>query len=191
VATYSQTSSGSANDATERNANTNFNSTGTLNTVRTITDGTDTCCGSRFTGVTIPRGARIDSAILEFFLEKFDDAAFDNYGEAVDDAVDFASNADVASRSRTSATVAWDSLNLGTGAYKSSPDLKSIIQELVNRAGWVSGNDIVLLQVGRNATAQSLQYRTCDHANAATEAPKLTIDYTLLPGNFFPIIGGP
>jgi len=101
--------------------------------------------GIRFQSVDVPQGANITGAWL-------DDVGYDGdniapvltkiYGEDIDDAPIFdLTVADFFDRDRTTAFVDWSATPF---ASKTTPSLAGIIQEIVDRAGWVAGNDMVL-----------------------------------------------
>lgn len=137
-----------------------------------------TTVGVRFQNVTIPPSATILTATLEVWVTnaKADDPNLDIRGEAADNAVDFATTASVTTRTLTTASVQWTASNLGTNAFKTSPDVTSVVQEIVNRGGWVSGNALVVLLVGRSDVNQSVQIDMFN-AGAGANAAKLHITY--------------
>ena len=110
-------------------------------------------CGMRFTGIAIPQGATIDTA--HFTLRAA--TGIDRDGtimrtrisaEDVDDAPTFADNQaafDTRYAARTAARVDWDNVVafVAPNDYD-SVDFKSVIQEIVDRGGWASGQDIVI-----------------------------------------------
>ena len=112
-------------------------------------------CGMRFTNITIPNAATILNAYLTITYQS---AAANIYcnsqisAEAVDDASTFADDwiaFDARRTNITTATVNWDNIPLGDafGALLkpyNSPNIATIIQEMVDRPGWVSGNDLVI-----------------------------------------------
>lgn len=117
-------------------------------------------CGLRFQNVTIPKGSTIDSAylILTSHEEKLatDVAKITIVGEATDDAatfdsVNFNDNYLLTDRPETAAKILWTVDEPWTiwQPYKSI-DIAPIIQELVNRAGWQSGNSIALILKGED-----------------------------------------
>ena len=74
-------------------------------------------------------------------------------GEATDYAGAFIdSNGNISSRPRTSAQVSWNPAPWGTardaGPDQRTPDISAIIQEIVNRPGWSSGNSLAILITG-------------------------------------------
>src|SRR5262249_13367555 len=111
--------------------------------------------GLRFSKVVIPPGATITAANLQlnadqgFTGSNTTACTLTLSGEAADNAPSFGANfANLSALPKTAATVAWPVpawVANTTGPAQRSPDLKTIIQELVNRPGWVSGNAIALL----------------------------------------------
>lgn len=133
--------------------------------------------GLRFTGVTVPQGATIDSATLDVEITSttYDDPDLTLYGEATDDAATFASSSNnISGRTSTTATTTWTATSIGAGV-KTSPSIAGIIQEIVNRPGWVSGNNIAII-INANSSASFFRIRTY---NAGSGSPaKLNITYT-------------
>jgi hypothetical protein len=104
--------------------------------------------GVRFASVNIPKGSAILSAKVTFQSDEDDSGTVCNCtikGEAADDPATFSTWQDFDGRVRTSATVPWNDISAWTtDTDYDSPGIKDIIQEIVNQAGWVSGNHIVI-----------------------------------------------
>lgn len=133
--------------------------------------------GTRFLNVTIPQGATINSATLEVYIAttSYDDPHIDIYGEDQDNAGVFTTAANnIQNRTRTTAKVDWDGTGIGTG-WETLPDVATLIQEIVNRAGWSSGNALAILFDGMTSVA--LRFRQWDYSTHTLGA-KLAIDYT-------------
>ena len=113
--------------------------------------------GMRFLNLAIPNGSTINTAF--FTLEcraarTADDVNTYITGEAVDSAATYSTWANYQARrgtvvgganddNITAAQVAWDTIaNWTAGVAYDSPEIKTIIQEIINRGGWVSGNDL-------------------------------------------------
>lgn len=132
--------------------------------------------GMRFTNLTIPQGASITSAYIEFEVDETDTEAtyVTIWGQDIDNALTFSSTAyDITNRTKTTASVAWNNVAIwGTvDEKKQSPSLTSIIQEIVDRPGWSSGNSMVIMA---NGTGE----RTAESYNGEpASAPLLVIDY--------------
>lgn len=104
--------------------------------------------GLRFTPITIPQGRTITSAYLVVCNEHTESGTVCRStikGEDVDSGSPFSDQTDFDNRPRTSEEVTWDEIPGWTaGTWYTSPDISSIIQEIVNREGWSSGNALVI-----------------------------------------------
>ena len=169
MASYSGTIVASADDADETTSGTVDVTGGAM----TLT-AANQYFGFRFQGVTIPAGSTIDAATLDVYLlsGSYDEPNLTIYGEDVDDAAAFsASSYNISGRSLTSASVTWSASYLGTGV-KTSPDFKSVIQEIVDRAGWNSGQDMVVIFKGIAGVA--FRVRTYDSGSGDYGTLKVT-----------------
>jgi hypothetical protein len=125
--------------------------------------GANQAVGIRFTGVTIPKGASIANAWVQFKADETGSSAtsVNIQGQAADNPATFTTSAsNVTSRPRTVASVNWAPTPWtavgGAGAAQRTPNLASVIQQIVSRAGWVSGNSLVLIITGTGTrTAES------------------------------------
>jgi hypothetical protein len=116
-----------------------------------VTDGPNVqTVGLRFVGVTIPVGATIHDAWIQFQVdeETSDPTDLTIRGEAVGDAAPFLSiDGNISNRSDTSAFVSWSPPpwpNRGdAGDAQKTPPLSEIVQEIVSGADWASGNAMV------------------------------------------------
>lgn len=93
-----------------------------------------------FDGSAIPQGATIISARL--ILRAYSTLATDNVnvsvvGDDEDTAVAFTTAVDYLARPITAASVAWNAVeHFITGGWYNSPELSTVVQEIVDRAGW-------------------------------------------------------
>ena len=117
--------------------------------------GGDQKVGLRFAGVAIPRGASISNAYVQFQVDQAESIAtsLTIFGEAADSAATFsAATGDISGRTPTGATVPWVPEPWPTvgvaDADQRTPNLASIVQEIVGRTGWKSGNALVLIITG-------------------------------------------
>lgn len=136
--------------------------------------------GFRWTGVTIPQGTTLTSATLSFYVTGTADDTPNGVAvaaQAADNAGTFttATN-DISGRSLTS-TVTWSGSNIGAGWQ--TIDVTTPIQAVINRAGWVSGNALVVIVTG--VTGASIRVDAYDGTPA--NAAKLDIVYTSGGGN--------
>lgn len=103
--------------------------------------------GLRFLNVTIPQGATINSAFIRFVALSTKNPTVDTQIQGVDE--DNTAQFDVSpdpqdtpyNRTKTTAVVQWDgAVSHTANANLDSPDITSIVQEIVDRVGWSSGN---------------------------------------------------
>jgi len=137
----------------------------------------DQTVGLRFQDIVVPQGAVITGAYLEFETDEIDSAEtfVSIRAEASDNALTFSSAAnDITSRAVTSSVVGWSIAPWdAVDAVHQTPDLSSLIQEVVDRAGWSSGNSIALIIEGAGSrTAESFD-------GEALAAAKLHVEYTV------------
>jgi prepilin-type N-terminal cleavage/methylation domain-containing protein len=133
--------------------------------------------GMRWRNVTIPQGATITSAYIEFTADEVQTGTPVNLtfrGEASDNAAAFQNLAyDISGRANTLAAVGWNNVPPWStvGDTHKSPDISPVIQEIVNRTGWVSGNALVVIVTGSGR-------RTADsHNSDPPNAPLLHVVY--------------
>lgn len=109
--------------------------------------------GFRFVNITVPNGAIIDSAVFKCTIDstRWDDPSVNIYGEKIANSADFAANKTVIRRTKTTSSVSWGATSLGAGLVQ-SPDIKSVIQEIVNQPGWNAGNALAVLIKGNSDT---------------------------------------
>jgi hypothetical protein len=112
-------------------------------------------CGLRFQNVFIPNGAVIDSAFIEVNSHESkseeDVANITIVGDATDDAETFTLDQLIDARPRTDAEVRWIiDEEWGLWTYHRTPDIKDIVQEIVDRDGWESGNSIAFVFLGED-----------------------------------------
>ena len=149
-----------------------------------ISGGDRRNAGIRFTNISIPRGSTINSASIEIYFtgENDDDVSLDIYAHRVDNAPTFSGSdgRDVTSRVTTSASVGWVQTDLREEVWNTSPNIKSVVQEIVNRSGWSSGNATAILLKGKHSLRGELQFRSWDYSGH-TSGAKLHITYTPPP----------
>jgi MSHA biogenesis protein MshQ len=141
--------------------------------------------GMRFRGVDIPQGATINSAYIEFETDETDSGTTSLviFGEDGDSPNQFENNDNNISddRTKTSASMnwvpsAWNSVN----ELHQTPDISSIIQEIVDRGGWVANNNLVIIiEPGSGCSTSSCQRTAESHNGESGAAPLLVVDYTL------------
>jgi hypothetical protein len=147
----------------------------------------------RFTGVTIPKGATITAASITGVSSGSDSTTAVNSklrGKAADNAtMDTTTGAGPGTFENppfTSAVVNWDNIPAFTnGSSYTTPDISSIIQEIVNRSGWASGNALVIqwddIDKRSTQTSSGNLRRFISYNNVPAQAPTISITYTVAP----------
>ena len=121
-----------------------------------VNDGsTHQTVGMFFGGVNIAQGASIANAYIQFQVDEVSTGSITLTirGQDVDNASAFTStDYNVSSRTTTSASVTWSPSDWNTvgeeGSNQRTVNISSIIQEIVDRPGWSSGNGMVLIITG-------------------------------------------
>jgi hypothetical protein len=132
----------------------------------------------RFANLGIPQGATITNAYVQFTVDETNSGAtsLTIKGQAADNAATFttASN-NISSRPTTTASVTWAPVAWSTvgqaGAGQQTPDLKDIVQEIVNRTGWSANNGMAIIITGTGErTAEAYE-------GSASQAAQLVVTY--------------
>lgn len=136
--------------------------------------------GWRFQTVDIAQGATINTAYL-IFIAKGSLAGTTNgdiLGELIVDAAEFSTAANYWGRDRTTAIVDWDGAEPWTDELEyNSPEIKTIIQEIVNQGGWVADNDLVIFIEDNAETSNELR-KAYSWDGSTSKATQLHIEYT-------------
>ncbi len=140
--------------------------------------------GFLFTGMTIPKNSEILSANLTFKANGNRAEVQVNtriVGLNSDNASVFSTANDLLTRPKTTANVTWDNVVAWTaGTSYGSPEIKSIVQEIIDRPGWVIGSNIGIVweDFENRSTNANNTYRTSEAwtTNPATAA-LLTVTY--------------
>ena len=150
--------------------------------------------GMRWTNVTVPSGVTILNASIQFQVDSShpDEPIIVRFkGHDVDDAPAFDDNNDfdISSRTNTTAFVDWSIPDWESpsdeGPAQETPNLASIIQEIIDRPGWSSGNAIVIKTtewIGCTITSCPVNFglRTAEsHDGESSGAPQLKIFWSV------------
>lgn len=136
-----------------------------------------TWAATRFTNVTIPAGSTVTAATYSVYVytTSNDSPDVDVFADDADNSAQPTTTAsDLTNRTETTAKVTWTATNIGTG-WKSPGDVAAVVQEVIDRAGWASGNAITILLDART-TSNDFRFRC--YENDTTLAAKLDITYT-------------
>ena len=145
----------SANDDAEERTSNGFMYLDSSDLELAIASEPTDMVGIRFANVAVPQGAVISRAYVQFKVDESTSGATSLVirGEAADDAAAFSLNvANISSRPLTAASVNWAPAAWSTvgerGPAQRTPDLAAVIQEVVGRPGWVSGNALAVIITG-------------------------------------------
>lgn len=177
--TFSKRIASGDDDVEEEDDGTMYSSSSDIELVADGGRGNQTI-GLRFTGVTIPNGAAINSAYIQFTCDETNSGgtSLTFKGEDEDNASAYSSsNGNVSGRITTTASVGWNpnvwsSIGAATNNER-SPDLKTIVSEITSRVGWSSGNAMSFVITGTGErTAEAYE-------GTSSSAAQLIVDYTL------------
>ena len=120
--------------------------------------------GLRFDGLSIPAGAIITNATIQFTADEAQTelTALNIFTEATDSAAAFTTNANhLGARALTPLSVPWAPAAWNvigeSNATQRTPNLAGLVQEVVSRPGWNAGNAIAFLITGTgHRTAESV-----------------------------------
>jgi len=146
-----------SDDAEERNPDTHtyhaYHDSGDLDLGRDIdTNFSDMAIGTRFNNIKIPRGATISRAYIEFttysiYASTQNTIQLSIHGEDVDNSATFtATSKNITARPTTAASLTWD-VDPWVALYEKhqTPDIKTIIQEIIDRPAWAEGNSLTFI----------------------------------------------
>lgn len=124
------------------------------------TDQRHQLVGIKFDNVNVPKSALIKSAYMKFTAKQDNDIAtsLNIYGEKVGNSQPFLEvNFNISKRPKTTATVAWNNIpawkKSENGVNQTTPDLKTIVQEIVDGNDWKLSNSMSFLIDGTGTRA--------------------------------------
>ncbi len=141
--------------------------------------------GLRFTGMNIPVGATITDAYLVFRAIAADPGMTNSdvtnltlKGQLSGNASTFTTTSgNISSRALTAASTAWTPTSWTTGLDYNSPNIASVIQEIVNQGTWASGNALAIIITGTGHRASQA------YDSDPSKAAQLVVTYTTAPVN--------
>ena len=142
-----------------------------------VHDSQDQIIGLRFNNINIPQSAKILNAYIQFTVDEAtsNETNLIIHGENIGDAQTFDSQ-NVSSRSNTSNIVNWSVPAWSSGGLygedQRTPDLSSIVTEIVNLQDWILGNSMVFKITGSGKRVAE------SYEGAKTACAKLHIEYS-------------
>lgn len=139
--------------------------------------------GFRFPGVTVPQGATVDSSTLTVvtLAGAGGGGAGTLYGIAADNVAAFSASHIPSGDARTTANVAIANITATTGQTVNFTTT-SVVQEVVNRGGFASGNAIGIVLIASNAGTDVYSKITDLSTSGGTNKASLSITYTAAAG---------
>ena len=141
--------------------------------------------GIRFQNVQVPQGAIITNAYIQFEADESDSgsASMKINGEASDSASAFAyTDDDITDRTKTGQFIEWNNIpSWTTGSSYQTPSLSAIVQEIIGRSGWASGNNMAFIISKGSGT------RVAESYDGGGTAPLLHIEYSDDPVPFISV----
>lgn len=140
--------------------------------------------GNRWTSVDIPQGATINSAILDMYnatIGEWTTVEMEIVGNDVDDAPAYSTSNKPSDNTDTTAsfTTSIDVSTFQTAQWfgNITRDIKDVVQEIVNRAWWVSWNSMaIVLRDNWSSASNNISISTYDRAT--DRGMKLDVTYT-------------
>lgn len=148
----------------------------------------------RFTNVDAPRNAQIVDARLK--ISSINEGYRGQiYGviqaETADDVTDFSSRY-IGAISKTTAATDWDHKDAwAANTYYTSPDISSVIQEVVSRPGWNSGNSISIFYSTRADSGKSRLFGSFESGAGFAAVLEITYETYSISGYITISGGGP
>ncbi len=141
--------------------------------------------GLRFRGVNLPKNATITNAYIQFTADESNSASTEleislhNNGNSPA----FSNTNNVSNRSTFSSKVTWNPNSWSSnqsGNSQQSPSLKTMVQSLVNKSDWISGNSASFIIKGKGVslTSTSAKRVADSYEGGASKAARLIVSYT-------------
>ncbi len=178
------------NDDAEENLTENSVSTTSLDLDLSYNEGSRAkqLIGLRFQNLHIPKGATIENAYIQFWVNQTGSPSgkcdLKISGEDSDNSLAFSNNKNnLSERSKTTSQINWNvaSWDKGSngGVRQQTPNLKSIIQEIINRNNYTESSAISLLFEGiGNGSRTAASYEAYQQEKREGQPPKLFITYS-------------
>jgi len=132
--------------------------------------------------VQVPNGATILDADLKIYVYNsgsYDDPNCLLYAEDEDNCNDFTTEADILGRTKTTEFQVYRANNIGyNGWHYMASEFDDQVQEVVNRPGWSSGNNLGLIVEGENENLGNLIFYSYEYGTDGTRDANLYLNYT-------------
>lgn len=179
-----------ASSITDRLVSTSTDDAQQVGTTMTLTgttigsdlDATTDWAAMRFNNITIPPGSTITTAGIDVVpsATTTDEPLVTIFLEDADDCATFTTTAsDISNRALTTANASWSNTNLGAdgATYFASPSLVTAVQEVIDRAGWASGNDLCVIVQGGATSTRDLTIEA-QNLGPNTNPPRIDLAWT-------------
>ncbi|KAA1247028.1 fibronectin type III domain-containing protein [Aquimarina sp. RZ0] len=140
--------------------------------------------GLRFNSIALPKNATITNAYIQFTADEDNsaDAALEISLHNSSNSSAFSSSNNVSGRSVFSSKVNWNPSSWSSnqsGSAQRSPNLKNMVQRLVNKSNWRSGNSasFIIRGIGISLTNTSAKRVADSYEGGANKAARLVVDY--------------
>ena len=118
--------------------------------------------GIRFNNVNIPAGSLINNAYIRYMADgnTSGDVDLEIYGESSGNAQTYSnSDGDISDRTLTDAVVTWNNIpNWSNGSMYNSPNIASLIQEIVTNENWQFNNSMAFVIQGDQGNRRAHSY---------------------------------
>lgn len=166
-------------DAHELANGTSYGDGTTLKCEAALVDTARWLAAMRFANVQLPKTATLTAAYMQvvFPVIQRDSPDVNIRANDVDDANDFATEPDVASRARTTNYVNWHGTDLGYGSFVDGPSIISVIEEVQDRGDWSAGQAMMIFADGDTVAGQEDGCRLTPNNTTPANACILHLEY--------------
>ena len=138
--------------------------------------------GLHFKNLNIPNGVTIDNAYIQFTTDEVrtSSVSLNIYAEASNNPQIWSSNnGDISNRIKTTASIQWSPSDWNTigesGVAQQTPNISSVIQEIINRTGYASTDAINIIISGVSGGTRVAE----SYDGSPSESPKLFVTYSI------------
>ncbi len=141
--------------------------------------------GLRFRSVGVPKNATVTSAYLQFTADESNSAATELEISLHDSSNSpaFSNSNKVSNRNTFSSKVTWEPQSWSSnqnGSAQRTPNLKTMVQSLVNKSNWSSGNNVSFIIRGKGVslTSTSAKRVADSYEGGSSKAARFIVNYT-------------